>query len=462
MCEGGSSRGVAGKQIRLRRFWHSVGQLSRFLTKPHEAKGKGSYESTKRIQWITEFAKLYKIAGEVRPSGQKGTEVRYAKRMSDGQNFVIKVRNKSTSKHSAFSSPEVEATWRESMELMLNCCPSDNIASVLQVLENDSCYYVVMELADGKDLFDLLQASSLGDKELRSIIRQLLHALGVLHDQGIIHRDTKLENVVMGKDLSVKLIDFDDVESWPRRPIRDDMTRWVCGTDQYIAPEAYLGDFSPASDLFAVGSLLYRMLFGRLPFNVLYFDDKPGENYVGSPKMRIISERIGQSLMDWGTCKRLRMPPTAGAVAFCKRLMAFDKGKRYASAAEALGDAWFTETPLEQELAWDAHLTMHPHQLQHRMSGDLALQHGLRRAVRSATYRQIPDMKDEEDVDVLDFEDPDPECQTEEPLAAIAPPSPKWIPPPEMKGLKSMDSETSSSIEMAFPPGWILDAPHMK
>eukprot|EP00931_Biecheleriopsis_adriatica_P047017 TRINITY_DN27076_c0_g1_i1.p1 TRINITY_DN27076_c0_g1~~TRINITY_DN27076_c0_g1_i1.p1 ORF type:complete len:482 (-),score=86.81 TRINITY_DN27076_c0_g1_i1:105-1487(-) len=453
MCEGENSKGFPGKPFGFRRFLHSVGRLGRFLTKkPHE--GEGPCDSTKRIQWIADFTKQYRLAGEVRPSGQEGTDVRHANRISDGKAFAVKVRNKTVSEQSAFANPEVEATWRASMELMLNCYPSDNIGAILQVLEDDSCYYVIMEFVDGEDLFDLMQSRRLGDQDLRLIIGQLLHAVGELHESGIIHRDIKLENVVVRKDLSVKLIDFDDIESWPPHPLRDETTRWVCGTDQYIAPEAYLGNFSPASDLFAVGALLYRMLFGRFPFNILLFNDKPGENYVGSPKMRIISARLGQSMVDWETRNRLHLPPTAGAVAFCKRLMALDKDNRYASAAEALEDAWFAETPLQGEAVQDARFIVCPHPLQSRMAGD-----ELQRAAQSATSWRIPDMKDEEDVDVLDFDEVDKTSWNEEAQADTAPPSPKLMPSmPDLQGSKSMGSEASSSIELAFPPGWILDA----
>merc|ERR1719327_1440077 len=79
-----------------------------------------------------------------------------------------------------------------------------------------------------------------------------------------------------------KLIDFDTVQDWePMSPKAKD----VLGTDGYIAPEAYGGEYSPASDVYAVGVIMYKLLTGRFPSRPDIFDDEPGENWVGSEAM---------------------------------------------------------------------------------------------------------------------------------------------------------------------------------
>ena len=73
-------------------------------------------------------------------------------------------------------------------------------------------------------------------------------------------------------------------------------TAWVdsdiLGTDMYIAPEVYEGEYSPLSDAFAVGVILYRLATGEFPFPSWIYDDERGENYVGHPKMSAIGHRL--------------------------------------------------------------------------------------------------------------------------------------------------------------------------
>jgi calcium-dependent protein kinase len=93
----------------------------------------------------------------------------------------------------------------------------------------------------------------------------------------------------------VKLIDFDTVEEFSPK-IR---AKSVVGTDQYIAQEAYAGHYSFASDIFSCGVIAYRLMSGKFPFKNNMFDDEPGENWVGSPKMKVIQNRLKTFHIDW-------------------------------------------------------------------------------------------------------------------------------------------------------------------
>merc|ERR1719409_2408831 len=96
--------------------------------------------------------------------------------------------------------------------------------------------------------------------------------------------------------VSAKIIDFDTVQDWePSSP----KTKDVLGTDGYIAPEAYSGDYSPASDIYAVGVIMYKLLTRKFPSKAEIFDDQPGENYVGSPAMKRIKERLRKEQIDF-------------------------------------------------------------------------------------------------------------------------------------------------------------------
>jgi serine/threonine protein kinase len=203
--------------------------------------------------------------------------------------------------------------------MLMNLPGSKNIAQVHEVLEDKINYYVVMEKVDGMDLFEVLEnKGTVQFPEAKAILNELLKAVQDLHARGCIHKDLKLENVMVDKlpckkanaqrkydscpavfgsrsPTVVKLIDFDTVEPFSIT----NRAKSVVGTDQYIAPEAYDGHYSPTSDIFSVGVIAYRLIAGRFPFTSSMFDDGPGQNYVGSPKMKAIQDRLEHYHIDF-------------------------------------------------------------------------------------------------------------------------------------------------------------------
>jgi calcium/calmodulin-dependent protein kinase I len=187
---------------------------------------------------------------------------------------------------------------------------------------------------------------------------ELLLSLDHLHKQGLVHKDVKLENLVFRKKGSLeprcvnspkatfskekgdapksptnlKLIDFDFTEEWePESP----KSKAVVGTDGYISPEAYLGDACPKSDVFSAGVIMFLLIAGRFPYDDAIFDDEPNENYVGSPKMQEIHDKLAKFKVRFGkSWKNLDV-----AKDFCQGLLAFDIGARL-SAEEALKHPW--------------------------------------------------------------------------------------------------------------------------
>jgi len=244
---------------------------------------------------------MYTLGAEVMPSVHPGMDVKHAMCLADHTRVVVKVRRKANS----FSTSQEEREWRQSAEFMLNLPRSGGIAQISGVYEDKENYYVVMEKVGGSDLFELLDAEGLLPlHETKGIIRQVLKGVAALHGEGCIHKDLKLENVMVdrsqqadGEDAPmVKLIDFDTAQSWePSSP----KAKTVLGTDQYISAEAYAGRYSPASDIFAVGVIAYKLLTGRFPFNGKMFDDEAGENWVGSPKMKQIQDRVHKAQISW-------------------------------------------------------------------------------------------------------------------------------------------------------------------
>jgi len=262
-----------------------------------DAKGRKSQS----IQTIDDsgFAKRYELGAEVMPSSNHGMEIKHAKRHSDQQSVVVKLRCKAH----CFQSREEEQEWRRGAEFMLNLPHNVGVARIFEVLEDSRAFYIVMEKADGIDLFELIllaKGRSFNANAVREILYEVLQALTHLHEHNGIHRDLKLENIIIGASglgpKSVKLIDFDTVAEWtPTNPPGIE----VLGTDQYIAQEGYKGQYSPLTDVFAVGVIGYRLIVGRFPFQDEIFDDKPGENWVGSPKMEEISSKLKQQKVNF-------------------------------------------------------------------------------------------------------------------------------------------------------------------
>jgi len=147
----------------------------------------------------------------------------------------------------------------------------------LDAFEDDEAVYLALELVRGKDLQEVLVQEHCDCAAAKSITKQLMSALAYIHDMGMVHRDVKPENVmVQGSlqnpgQLQIKLIDFGlAVECAAGEILRTD----VVGTAPFMAPEGCRrGVYSRASDLWAAGLLIERLLEGNAP-NVLADDLK--------------------------------------------------------------------------------------------------------------------------------------------------------------------------------------------
>jgi serine/threonine-protein kinase len=158
-----------------------------------------------------------------------------------------------------------------------------NIASVFDYGEveqqGERLAYLVMELVDGESLAALLARQRRLDvaTSLR-IMRGTAAALAVAHGAGLVHRDVKPGNVLVGRDGVVKITDFGI--AWSASSVPLTRTGQVIGTAHYLSPEqAQGGRATPASDVYALGAVTYECLAGRRVFE--------GENSVQIAVMHI-------------------------------------------------------------------------------------------------------------------------------------------------------------------------------
>ncbi len=142
-----------------------------------------------------------------------------------------------------------------------------NVVRTHDIGETDGTHYITMEFIAGTSLSDLLQKKGrLPPAATITIGKQLARALQVAHEEGVIHRDIKPQNLVVQPDGVLKVMDFGIARLTERK---QGMTRtgMVVGTPEYMAPEQLLGDEIDArADLYSAGIVLYECLTGARPW----------------------------------------------------------------------------------------------------------------------------------------------------------------------------------------------------
>lgn len=140
-----------------------------------------------------------------------------------------------------------------------------NIVNVYDVGEERGIYYIVMELVEGITLKKYIEKKArLSVKEAISIAIQVSLGIEAAHNNHIIHRDIKPQNIMISKEGRVKVTDFGIAKAATSNTI----TSNVMGSVHYTSPEQARGGYSDAkSDIYSLGITLFEMLTGRVPFN---------------------------------------------------------------------------------------------------------------------------------------------------------------------------------------------------
>lgn len=214
-------------------------------------------EDERQIEDIYEF-------GEVLGKGSFGV-VKEATNKATGRRWAVKAVNKEKAGTSAVKLLEREV-------LIMKKIDHEHLIHLEEIYETSKRMYLVMELCDAGGIEKLLeQKKRFTEKETWTVINQLAHAVAYLHDSDIVHRDLKLENILLSQPLgnellNIKLTDFG--LSFVRGGVgSDSMMQSVCGTPIYMAPEVIddLG-YSQQCDIWSIGVIMYTLLTGRPPF----------------------------------------------------------------------------------------------------------------------------------------------------------------------------------------------------
>ena len=145
-----------------------------------------------------------------------------------------------------------------------------NIVEIYDVNEYNEKQYIVMEYVPGQTLKQLINDRiQLSINETISIAMQLSNAIGHAHEQKVIHRDIKPQNIIVKSDGTIKILDFGIAQF--QDSIQLTTNHAVMGSIHYLAPEVLNGDLATEqSDIYSIGIVLFELLTGTVPFK----DDK--------------------------------------------------------------------------------------------------------------------------------------------------------------------------------------------
>jgi serine/threonine protein kinase len=192
-----------------------------------------------------------------------------------------------------------------------------NVVAIYDIGEEAGVPFIVMERLPGNSLANELTTGRLGQTRACALGLEVLSAIDAAHHLGVIHRDIKPANILLDTESHAKVADF----GIAKLAEEDSQTTMgmVFGTASYLAPERLAGHIAtPASDLYAVGVLLFEALAGRPPFQ-------------GDTPLALV-EAISRGESE--PLGRIRPDVDPAVVAVVERAMRQDPAERFASASD--------------------------------------------------------------------------------------------------------------------------------
>ncbi|KNE54181.1 HAL protein kinase [Allomyces macrogynus ATCC 38327] len=161
-----------------------------------------------------------------------------------------------------------------------------NVVETIDLIQDENEHWCeVMEFCAGGDLYSVIKTGKMTMEEINCCFKQLIYGLNYLHVNGVCHKDLKPENLLLSADGHLKITDFGVSEvfkmCWEAEP---HLSKGVCGSEPYIAPEEYLGAEYDGRlvDVWACGIIYYAMLYQGIPWRHATKDDPNFSYYVAN------------------------------------------------------------------------------------------------------------------------------------------------------------------------------------
>ncbi len=203
-----------------------------------------------------------------------------------------------------------------------------HIVKLYEYGEQNGLPYFVMELVEGGSLADRLNGIPWQPRDAARLLVKLARAMQFAHEHRVVHRDLKPANVLIAsatEPFEVKITDFGLARLYAEEVSSHTKSNAFFGTPSYMAPEQARGDFKrvgPASDIYALGAILYELLTGRPPFR--------GDTPMETLQLLLFSEPV--------SIHRLAPRISRDLATICDKCMRGEIERRYATAGELCED----------------------------------------------------------------------------------------------------------------------------